>query len=246
MASNRLAVVIVIFLVFVLGILLGIYLMPEKVVEKIVEVQKNTQQTGSSYKELPIVGVDENGKGVTGLLSIEVKPGTGLVLVNINDVLADYLTQLSARNAAKIAENFTSLKLNTLDIVYNIKANASVVEGSSAGAVMAVGTIAALQNKEVKHGIFMTGAIDERGNVIPVAGIPEKASAAKLAKAELFLIPIASYIDGFEMKKRCATYQNLEYCEVDFKGRESDVSKVLGLEVKQVKNIGEVVDYYLK
>ena len=236
-------IIILVSLVFIIGILFGVYLTKQNESKLIVEKNVNTQD---NYKEIPIVGVDDKGKGVSGLLSVEVKSGSGLVLVNINNVLADYLTQLSARNAAKIAENYTGKSLLNLDIIYNIKANASAIEGPSAGSVMAVATIAALENKNINKNIFMTGAIDTSGAITPVSGILEKSTAAKSSGAKLFLIPTANYVQSFEKEKSCTKYKNLDYCEINFKPVEGNISRVLGIEVKEVKNIDEAVNYFLK
>src|SRR3989344_4617523 len=137
--------IIIVIMVFILGIALGFYLTPKKIIEV-----DNSKEIKQIIKDIPIVGVNDKGEGVTGKLTVEMKEGTGLVLVNINDVLADYNTQLSARTAAKIASNITGIELNNIDLIYNIKANASAIEGASAGSVMAVATIAALQNKNIK------------------------------------------------------------------------------------------------
>ncbi len=246
MKSNKITKIVIIAVIFFLGLLLGVMVVPKKTVqvEKIITQEPKIQ--GLIIKDIPIVGVDEKGNGVSGKLSIEVKPGSGLVLVNINDVLADYLTQLSARNAAKIGANYTGIDLSRLDVVYTIHANASVVEGPSAGAAMAVGTIAALENKNINPEVFITGAIDESGNVLPVGGIIEKAKVAKSSGAKLFLIPSADYIQNYERVKKCTKYNDLEYCTVTFEPKEGDISKTLGIEVKQVKNIKEAVDYFIK
>ena len=242
---KKITIFIGIVLIFIIGILIGSYLSKNSQ-EAIQNVPVQSSLRVEGYREIPIVGVDDKGKGVTGILSAEVKSGSGLVLVNINNVLADYLTQISARNAAKVAETYTGKSLANLDIIYNIKANASVIEGPSAGAVMAVGTIAALENKNIKSKVFMTGAIDISGEIVPVSGIVEKASAAKQAGAELFLIPSANYVQGFEKQEACTTYRQFEYCEIIFKPTEANISQVLGIAVKEVKNINETINYFIE
>lgn len=242
MQNKKILILILVALVFFLGILIGFLLVPQKTIP----IESSQQLIKQNYKEIPIVGVDDKGIGVSGILSVEVKQGSGLVLVNINNVLADYLTQLSARNAAQIAANYTNLDLSKLDVIYAIHANASVIEGPSAGSVMAIATIAALQNKDLNPKVFMTGAIDEKGDIVEVGGIPEKAKAAKNSGALLFLIPAANYINGFEKTKSCTSNKNSEYCIIDFKPRKADVSSTFGLEVKEVKNIREALNYYLQ
>src|SRR3989344_8609051 len=96
------------------------------------------------------VAVDEQGNGVVSDLETEVRQGQGLVLVNVNNVLADVTTQYSARLASIVASNYTHIDTSTLDIIYNLKSEAGVVAGQSAGSIMAVSTIAALQGKNLR------------------------------------------------------------------------------------------------
>src|SRR3972149_2710510 len=53
--------------------------------------------------------VDEDGNGVIGSLYTTVKPGSGLVLVNVNSLLAQFDTQLSGRTAAQAAARYSRL-----------------------------------------------------------------------------------------------------------------------------------------
>ena len=82
---------------------------------------------------MPIVAVEKNGGGVIGKVITTVKPGTGLVLVNINSILAQYDTQYSGRTAAHAAANYTRMNLSNWDVIYTMVIDAQVVEGPSAG-----------------------------------------------------------------------------------------------------------------
>ncbi|MBS3152185.1 hypothetical protein J4230_02125 [Candidatus Woesearchaeota archaeon] len=239
MENKVLVLASAIIIIFVLGIVLGISINSK---QKIVN-EANRTINGLMYKEISIVGLDDKGRGVSAIVAVEVKPGSGLVLVNINDVLADYLTQFSARTASKVASNFTGIALSSLDVVYRIKANASTIEGSSAGAAMTLATIAALANKTINQSVFITGTVDENGTIGIVSGISEKAKAAKERKASLFLIPSASYAVGYDKVKKCKPLENLNYCEVAYVPRKSELSELLKLDIKQVKNITQAANY---
>lgn len=230
----------IVLLIFLLGITIGVYITPKKIIKEETKVISR-----DIYKDVSIVGLDDKGNGVSAILSVEVKNGNGLVLVNINNILADYLTQTSARTAAKVASNFTGVDLKGLDVIYNIKANASTIEGPSAGSAMTLATIAALDNKTINQSVFMTGTIDENGTIGVVGGIVEKAKAAKQYKAALFLIPAASYIIDYERVKKCKDLSGLNYCEITYLPRTFDLSKLLNLNIKEVKNITEVAGYAL-
>jgi len=189
--------------------------------------------------------VDNLGKGVVAKMSVNIKEGTGLVLVNINNTLADYLTQLSARRAAKIASEVTNKSINNLDLIYNLKTNAGLIEGPSAGAAMTLATIAGLQNKTINQSVIITGTIEEDGSINIVGGINEKAQAAKLTNATLFLIPEGRYNVGYEEIKKCKEKETVIYCEIDYLPKEIDIEKELGIKTIQVKNITEAVKYII-
>lgn len=240
--GKNLVILVLIIVIFILGISLGIILTKKPQVR---QDNKIENQPSFTKKEMPIVGVDDKGFGVIGIMSVEVKPGSGLVLVNINNVLADYLTQLSARNAALIASNFTNKTLSNTDIIYNIQANASIVEGPSAGSVMAIDTIAALTNRQVKPNIYMTGAISIDGSITAVGGITEKAKAVAQHHGELFVIPASNYIVSYSEQKACTNLDKIKYCEIKYIQDKTDLNKFLGVKIQQVKNIYEAVNYTL-
>lgn len=231
--------VIIIAIVLLVGILIGILLVPDTIIEKVIT------QAQSTTKEIQIVGVDNKGDGIAAKMIVEVKSGTGLILVNINDVLADYQTQLSARTAAIVASNFTSVDISSFDIIYNVKANATIIEGPSAGAVMTLGTIAALQNKTINDSVFVTGTIEEDGSIGTVGGIGEKAKAAKQNNAQIFLIPDAKYTVGYDEARECKNLDGINYCEIAYISKKINLTDILGLEIIQIKNITEAANYIL-
>src|SRR3990167_2692682 len=117
--ARRLGFLIGFIFIFVLGIFLGAYFSKSNRINESTQEHSIEYFLNNTYREMPIVGVDDKGNGVLGILTVEVKPGSGLVLVNINNVLADYYNQLSARNAAIVAANFTHKNLANLDVIYN-------------------------------------------------------------------------------------------------------------------------------
>src|SRR3989338_4121296 len=79
------------------------------------------------------VAVDQRGEGIVADLVTEVRDGQGLVLVNVNNVLADVTTQYSARLATQVASNFTKIDVSNLDIIYNLNSDAGVFPGQAPG-----------------------------------------------------------------------------------------------------------------
>ena len=60
------------------------------------------------------MAVDQNGKGVSTPLVVEVKPGTGEALTNIDKLLFWTDTQQSIQTAKAVAENITGINASRL------------------------------------------------------------------------------------------------------------------------------------
>ena len=230
-------------IIFVFGIILGIIINSDGNKTNIINENNNVE---ISQKEITLLGVDNNGKGVSAVMSVEVKPGTGLVLVDIDNLLADYMSQISARTAAKVAENITQIKLNNIDLIYHINANASVIEGPSAGSAMTIATIAALQNKTINRDVLITGTIENDGSINSVGGIKEKAIAAKDSGASIFLVPKANYLGDYEEVKACKNIGKTEYCQVNYMPKEGALDKELGIQIIEIGRIEEAIPYLIK
>ncbi|MBI3190932.1 hypothetical protein HYZ41_04495, partial [archaeon] len=133
----------IILVMLMIGFVLGTSFAPERIV--FTDQPKNyVRVEGERIVEMGIPAVDMYGNGVVAKLITTIRPGTGQVLVNVNDVLAQFDTQLSGRSAAKAVANVTSTDMSNLDIIYEIKVNATIIEGPSAGASMATSIYLAL------------------------------------------------------------------------------------------------------
>ncbi|MFH0948882.1 MAG: S16 family serine protease, partial [Candidatus Aenigmatarchaeota archaeon] len=157
--------VFVIAVVFLLGMMTGTYVYQKKF--SAMESNNNGEVMddikaidGEHVTQTMLPAVDSEGTGVAGILLTRVRPGSGLVLVNVNDVLAQADTQLSGRIAAQIAGKYMNMSMKNYDVIYSIEVNATVVEGPSAGAAMAVTIIGALQNKTLNSSVMITGTIE--------------------------------------------------------------------------------------
>ncbi|MBI4162707.1 MAG: hypothetical protein HY513_03415 [Candidatus Aenigmarchaeota archaeon] len=231
----------VVAVVFLVGFITASLVLPQTRVGNLTTISL----TGEKSVELTIAAVDAEGSGVTGLLVATVRPGSGQVLVSINDVLAQFDTQLSARTAALAASKYTKLDTSKLDIIYTIKVNASVIEGTSAGASMAAATVLALQDKTPAPHVAMTGAIDENGNVLDVGGVLEKARAVKEQGIDLFLVPEGQSTTTQRNRVRnCRQVGSITYCKVEYESTPVNIGETVGIEVKEVKNLAEAVGYF--
>jgi predicted S18 family serine protease len=144
-------------------------------------------QNGISGRRLAQTVVE---KGSIMNISVEVVPGKGRVLVQTRPLMG-VVFQGAANTAVAVAANKTSADLSERDVIFSIDSGDRIdeVDGPSAGALMTVLTIAAIEKRPVDTSLTMTGTIDGSGHVGAVGGVVAKATAAKENGKTLFLIP---------------------------------------------------------
>ena len=225
------------------GIFIGMQFAPTKVI-----IKEIPGTIILKHNTIPLAAVDGDEKGVIAHLNTEIRNGSGLILVNINDILADYLTQYSARVAAQVAANYSKISIDGLDVIYNIKANATVIGGPSAGAALTVATIALLENKTLNKDVIITGTIDEDGTIGEIGGVLEKGKAAKENGFKLFLVPLGQGSDvvRYKEEKTCKNFDSISYCEIRVMPETRSISNEIGIETREVKDLNEALGYLLK
>ena len=117
-------------------------------------------------------------------------------------------------NAKKygIDENF--YKEN--DIHVHVPAGAIPKDGPSAGVAMTVAIISLLLNKPVKSRLGMTGETSLRGNVLPIGGLREKATAAHRAGLNHIIAPYENEKDLEEIPEKVKSELKISFVkEVD-------------------------------
>ena len=196
---------------------------------------------------IQLAAVDSEGIGILIPLLIEMKPGTGKILMNIDNPSFIIDTQDSMRIAVKEAARITGYELNTIDILFSIKTEVSVVGGPSAGAAMTAATVSVLSDKPLNKSVAITGTIEEGGTIGQVGAVFEKAKAAKEAGITLFLVPVGQSVveepvenctekSGHGWKqKQCTITTNIV-----------NISKEIGIEVKEVATINDALNYLLE
>lgn len=133
----------------------------------------------------------EGENGGTADLFLELQPGTGRVFIDSYPVSrAD--TQFSTRFAKEVACDFLQVNCNRYDFFYTIRTRSSIVGGPSAGAAVAVLTVAALDGQRINQDVAMTGTINSGGVIGPVAGILAKVEAAREKGISTVVIPSLS------------------------------------------------------
>ncbi len=114
-------------------------------------------------------------------ISVEIQPGEGRVLFQTTPLMG-VLFQDAGNIAVLVAENKTGKSLSSSDVILSINAKNQIqrVEGPSAGALMTLITISAIDsNIKLNHSITLTGTIDSKGNIGLIGGVLEKAKAAR-------------------------------------------------------------------
>lgn len=170
--------------------------MQEEIIEKLIstgdtaKVGKRTflnASEGTTCANIVAVRSD-NYIGVMGKVYVEIKEGSGGVLVNTNPFV-EPTTQYSVREAVKVAKDFTNQNITNKNILISFEINGTLMGGPSAGAAIAAATIAALEGKKVRQDVAISGTIEEDGHIGLVDAVFEKAIAAENKGMRLFLVP---------------------------------------------------------
>lgn len=204
----------------------------------------NAQFESFTERSIKAVAVVSGGKeGATINITVIVTPGNGRVFVSVTP-FTEIDMQGSAQLSALTASDITGKDFLNYDFFYIIEARSTIVGGPSAGGVMTIATIAALENLTLRKDVFMTGMIYPDGTIGPVGGIPYKLEAAADDGAKIFLIPkgqrYAKLEETKEVKKGPLVIINTETKTVDL----VEYGKKFGVEVVEVENINEALAYY--
>ena len=198
------------------------------------------------FVKIYVPAVDNEGRGVATILKVGIKPGSGRVLVDINNILFWLDTQQSIQIAKKVAQEMTKVDLSKFDLIYSLEnINASVVEGPSAGAALTIATIAAIEGKELNSKVMITGTINYDGTIGAVGGIIPKAQAAKEVGATTFLVPLGQGTQvNYIPEERCERIGYFTFCTTTYKKKIENVGKSVGINVVEVKDIREAMKYF--
>lgn len=151
------------------------------------------QQIEEVVGEFPFLEKRVVLEGVMIHVSAEIKPGSGRVLV-VTKPLMGVVFQDAANVAVYVAQKKTGAELGGSDVVFSVAADVEIpaIDGPSAGALMTLLTMAAMQNKSLNQDVTITGSIDKDGRIGEIGGVVEKAIAAKESGKPLILLPKAN------------------------------------------------------
>lgn len=203
-------------------------------------------ETNVSAARIIVPAVDQDGNGVATILDVQVVRGERRALVNIDKLFFWTDTQNSIRKSRTVAENITGFDLSFYDIIYTITANASVIEGPSAGGALTVATIAALERKSVNLSVMMTGTMEHDGYIGPVGEITAKANAAREIGAELFIVPVGQSIETvYDSREVCENIGWTKICRIERTPRQVNVQEEAGIPVIEASSIRDVLPYFI-
>lgn len=238
------------FLILLIGIIIGLgtdvlFFNEPKIPVQTIIIQQS-KVTSIQKAEINLVAVDEEGNGVITPLYVGVEPGDGKVLTNIEKLLFWIDTQFSIQTARDIAENITQIDTHNLDITYSLSTNATLIGGPSAGAALTVATVAALQNKEIRHDVMMTGTVQADGSIGQVAGILQKATAAKELGASMFLVPEGQSTQILlKPNETCVRRFGFIFCETTYEKEVLNIGETVGISVIEVSTVEDAMKYLI-
>ncbi|MBN2109507.1 MAG: hypothetical protein JW705_00250 [Methanosarcinaceae archaeon] len=178
-------------------------------------------------------------------ISVELIPGKGRVLVQ-TEPLMGVVFQDAANTAVFVAQEMTSTSLSASDTIFSITAEQEIpgIDGPSAGALMTLIMIAALENETPDTGVTVTGTIDESGNIGSIGGLMEKAQAAKDSGKDLLLIPGENdlLVIGNIKEQRVGDVVIIRESP-EIVDTESYIEEKIGIDVEYVSTIEDVMEY---
>ncbi|MFH1234896.1 MAG: S16 family serine protease [Candidatus Diapherotrites archaeon] len=178
---------------------------------------------------IPIYAVTSSDEALRAELMIEIVPGTGRAWSSV-EPLVGTSTQNTERISVGLAKNYFG-KVDQYDYKFDINSNASVVEGPSAGAAMALLLISMLQGKELPEYVSVTGQIAEDGSIGAVGGVFEKAQKASETGITVFLVPKGEAYQMHRFPDGIKTVNLPDYALSEW-----------GLKVIEVSNIDEALE----
>jgi predicted S18 family serine protease len=217
------------------------------------------EESGSASLQAPAVSQSvQNGisgrriaqtvveKGSIMNISVEVAPGKGRVLVQTKPLMG-VVFQGAANTAVAVAANKTGADLSNRDVIFSIDSGDRIdeVDGPSAGALMTVLTIAAIEKRPVDNSLTLTGTIDENGHIGAIGGVVAKATAAKESGKTLFLIPAENQLitppASSTAQRIFTTTRSLQQVSA-----QEYIEKNVGIKVAYISSIDDVIARVLK
>ncbi len=231
-------------IIFLVGIYVGTFIKIPVPTSK--HVYSNI--TIGNFTIFPTVAITSNGKGVLEYGILRAVPGNGRVYIGINPFVEPD-TQYSIETAKDYICKLLNADCSKYNFIVDIKSNATLVGGPSAGLAFAIAFYCLLHGKNVSNEIAATGTIDINGNIGPIGGVFEKALAAAKHNKKIFFLPKGqSIIYTYEkVEKKKEVYPGFYIIEVDYIPKEVNLTKIFWekyrLKIVEVSNFKDVLKY---
>jgi len=201
-----------------------------------------------------IVAVSSDGSGVICELNVELEKGSGRILTDTN-TLVGFDFQEAERTAVEVAAEITGTALDDdgvglkgADVFFSVSVptNQTVeiqsIDGPSAGAATTIAMIAAIENRQVKNNVIITGTVNADHTIGLIGGVYAKAEAAHGEGATLFLVPKGQYV---EVSKQAGRFSYTEDEPISYLQNYAQ-QQGWGLQIQEVSTIEDVANLMLE
>lgn len=238
--SGSVAVVLSVAIILIAGSLVSSLPEPE-----------SSKEVPRGVAEVSVPALDSDGNGVVGKFRVEAVPGDGKTLTNIDNLLYFIDTQSSIQTAKSVAANVTGVDISKYNIIYEIEAEDGsprrLVEGPSAGAALAVATIAAIEGKQLSQEVMITGSINPDGTIGRVGGLEAKARAARDVGTKVLLVPQGQGLrQSFSVESGCERVGSIRLCRTEYKSEPAIANDERGLIIREVSDASEALKYFVQ
>jgi uncharacterized protein len=246
----------ILIIIVILDVALYVYAPEKKAIPAINNNNNNHQDAKKYYTEfietenytsieMLLPAIDNSGNGTIAKLKVEAERGKGRTLIDVDNLLFFADTQHSIRVARLVAQDVTGKNMSDYNLIYSLNANASVIGGPSAGAALAIATIAAVQGVKPKNTVMITGAINRDGTIGPVSDILQKAVASEEVGAKILLVPLLQSRDVvYETKQSCEKFGDTELCTSETRPKRVNITDETGIKIVEIENIKEAMNYF--
>ena len=195
--------------------------------------------------ELRLPAVDKEGNGVLADLTVEKSPGNGGFYLRLNQdsPLTNPDTQASMKTAFEAAKRVAKVKGSDSNLYYSFNVDSDAVGGKSAGAAMAVASIALLRGEGLRPDTLITGTIEADGRIGRVGKVLAKAKAAKKYGFRTLIVPKGEAIELQEVQE-CSTeiIKGAIYHSCHTTTLKVDVANETGLTIIEAENAVQAYD----
>ena len=187
-----------------------------------------------------IAAIDGTGNGAIAKVGAHIVPGSGrmLILITNGTPLISPETQESMRTGFELAKGIAGSKGSGKDVYYEFQGASEIVSGRSAGAAIAILTLAQFEGKKLRADTLITGSIDSNGSIGRVGFILEKARALAGTQYSTLLVPIGESIE-IRPPETCKRRDGSLIAGCKPPEMEYDIGRETGINIVEVATIAE-------